>query len=236
MTDPSLAELLDEYAGRIRNLPVPVLVDPADDPSVDQHHFDDAMTWRAFGLTVADRLLPGATAEQIEAYEEQLGVPLPPECREWFEWSNGQVGGLGDMDDHVACLFPYGRQLDLDASLYVASTIPAENRTEVELPCYVIQMYWMNLVVECGREGQGAVWFHQLDSPPMEKAFGSLFELVRQAHRLLDLGWIHLNNYGTPTLVREDVLEREGVVFTDKFERYWYRSYGRIPQSVAGNP
>lgn len=97
-------------------------------------------------------------------------------------------------------------------------------------------MYWMNLVVECGREGQGAVWFHQLDSPPMEKAFGSLFELVRQAHRLLDLDWIHLNNYGTPTLVREDVLEREGVVFTDKFERYWYRSYGRIPQSVAGNP
>lgn len=152
MADATLTDLLDEYVGRIRNLPVPVLVDPADDPSVSQHQFDDAMRWRSLGLTVADRLLPGATAEQIKEYEDRLGVPLSAECREWFEWSNGQVGGLGDYEDDVACVFPYGRQLDLDASLYIASTIPAEIRAEVEHPCYVIQMHWMHLVVECGHE------------------------------------------------------------------------------------
>ena len=154
--------------------------------------------------------------------------------REWFEWSNGQAGGLWDDDDHVACVLPLGRQLDLATSEQLAAAMPAQHLTEVLQPCYVIQEYWTSLLVECAGPNAGSVWLNQSDAPPLELAYESLSDLVRQALRLLDLGWIYLNDTGTPTLRESTALEREGVVFEGDLERYHYWTIGRLPRSVGG--
>ena len=54
--------------------------------------------WIQQGANFA-RLLPGASRAGLDAVEEQLGLALPQEVREWFGWHNGinpdqQLGGM----------------------------------------------------------------------------------------------------------------------------------------------
>jgi cell wall assembly regulator SMI1 len=49
--------------------------------------------WRAQGAPTADTLAPGLNADQLDAYEAELGYPLPAELRLWWGRHDGAVGG-----------------------------------------------------------------------------------------------------------------------------------------------
>jgi len=50
--------------------------------------------WRAQGAPTADSLAPGLTADELDAYEAELGYPLPAELRRWWGRHDGTTGGV----------------------------------------------------------------------------------------------------------------------------------------------
>jgi hypothetical protein len=47
--------------------------------------------WAAQGAPIASHLLPGATAEDLDRAEQELGFPLSGEVRDWYASHNGYV-------------------------------------------------------------------------------------------------------------------------------------------------
>src|SRR5688500_3122933 len=107
MSERSLSSLLDDYADLVAGLPVPRLPAPAN--PIDAQVVDAQKRVLALGARVTDRLLPGATPEEIDEAEMRLGYPLTAGVREWFSWRHGHMGGVFDEDDPVANLLPFGR-------------------------------------------------------------------------------------------------------------------------------
>lgn len=101
----SLTERLDAYRRLVAEMPV------GDTKPYSQ--LDLIAEVRGTGSRVTDRLLPGASPAELDAAEQERGRPFHPVTREWFGWSNGHAGGMFDLEDPIALLFPFTRHLTL---------------------------------------------------------------------------------------------------------------------------
>jgi hypothetical protein len=52
--------------------------------------------WRAQSAPIVERLTSGLTSEDIDAITAPLGVRLPAEARQWWQWHNGVPSAYGD--------------------------------------------------------------------------------------------------------------------------------------------
>lgn len=105
----TLTERLDAYRRLVAEMPV------GDTKPYSQ--LDLIAEVRGRGSRVTDRLLPGASAAELDAAEQERGRPFHPVTREWFGWSNGHAGGMFDLEDPIALLFPFTRHMTLAEAL-----------------------------------------------------------------------------------------------------------------------
>lgn len=84
--------------------------------------------WRARGAPAADSLAPGLTGDELDAYEVELGYPLPAELRLWWSRQDGAADGVWSPGSAVApgpwYLLSFREALDERAELLASTGRP----------------------------------------------------------------------------------------------------------------
>jgi cell wall assembly regulator SMI1 len=135
--------------------------------------------WRAQGAPTADSLAPGLSADELDAYEAELGYPLPAELRRWWGRHDGALGGAWSPGSAVGTgtwyLMSLRESLDKRAQFLALNGRPdfPEDEEEWEgewapwwLPLVTAGNAWLFADLRAAADGDGSAPVHAWEHIP----------------------------------------------------------------------